>query len=137
MLLYSIWKMKNWVFISWVVTLKTSSVFVKIMKKRGFIINYLLTEMMKMRRQIDSQKFPKKGILFFIGVLEDVYKWFVYFFKNHFCLSFEILKSIFHIVRTTLQCLASMTDMNGYECAAFISCWHCMEFLIMNQHISK
>ena len=50
---------------------------------------------------------------------------------------FEILKSIFHIVRTTLQCLASMTDMNGYECSAFISCWHCMEFLIMNQHISK
>ena len=106
-------------------------------EEKGFIINYLLTEMMKMMRQIDSQKFPKKGILFFIGDLEDVYKWYVYFFKNHFCLSFEILKSIFHIVRTTLQCLASMTDMNGYECAAFISCWHCMEFLIMNQHISK
>ena len=30
-----------------------------------------------------------------------------------------------------------MTDMNGYECAAFISCWHCMEFFIINQYISK
>ena len=51
-------------------------------EEKGFIINYLLTEMMKMMRQIDSQKFPKKGIFFFIGDLEDVYKWYAYFFKN-------------------------------------------------------
>ena len=51
-------------------------------EEKGFIINYLLTEMMKMMKQIDSQKFPKKGILFFIGDLENVYKWYVYFFKN-------------------------------------------------------
>ena len=50
-------------------------------EEKGFIINYLLTEMM---RQIDSQKCPKKDIFFFIGDLEDVYKWYVYFFQNLF-----------------------------------------------------
>ena len=82
MLLHSIWKMKNWVFISWVVTYKNIFSICENNEEKGFIINYLLTEMMKMMRQIDSQKFPKKGILFFIGDLEDVYKWYVYFFKN-------------------------------------------------------
>ena len=65
-------------------------------EEKGFIINYLLTEMMKMMRQIDSQNLPKKGILFFIGDLEDVYKWYVYFFKSLFIFYlFEIFKSIF------------------------------------------
>ena len=65
-------------------------------EETGFIINNLLTEMMKMMGQIDSQKFLKKGILLFIGDLEDVYKWFVYFFKNLFIFYlFEIFKSIF------------------------------------------
>ena len=65
-------------------------------EEKGFIINYLLTEMTKMMRQIDIQKFPKKGILFFIGDLEDVYKWYVYFFKNLFIFYlFEIFISIF------------------------------------------
>ena len=51
--------------------------------------------MMKMVRQIDSQKFPKKGILFFIGDLEDVYKWCVFLQKSFLFYLFEILKSIF------------------------------------------
>ena len=27
--------------------------------------------------------------------------------------------------------------MEDYDCVAFITCWHCLEFLIMNEKISK
>ena len=51
-------------------------------EEKGVVIEYMLKELMKILKDVDETKFPKRGILFFIPELEASYKWYVNFQKS-------------------------------------------------------
>ena len=45
------------------------------MEERNVIFEGILSEMLKLLRMVDKQKFPKRGVLFFISEMKEYYKW--------------------------------------------------------------
>lgn len=84
-------------------------------EEKSLVFEYILNEMIKILGMVDKEKYPKRGVLFYIPELEEHYKWYIHFSFpfEEYILQYDFLTKMFSFFQVCYQCTSFETKYHG------------------------